>query len=277
MLTEVVGESLTKAAEVGSRIVESASKAVETAAELSEQTSEVAGEAVDVSLNEVRNAGDVILEPELDQIKEQSLTSLIARNNELPSSLVTNQELSEEDGLPELENKSDQTLKEAIENVEDPTVKEGLTVEQKAQIIKETGWPPEIVENIGSMEQYEIYKDANLKFTEINGRPCLVKDIDMNYVSPSTIDINNPEGLTNRQLLEKGRAPYDAKTNEAIELHHIGQDYNSPFAELCENSEHGDGNDSTLHPKRIESWRQNLSLKNRYNNIDRPRHWKARV
>ncbi len=147
------------------------------AAELSEQASEVAGEAVDVSLSEVRNAGDVILKPELDQIKEQPLSSLIARNNELPSSLVTNQELSKGDGLPELANMSDQVVKETIENVEAPTINEGLSVEQKAQIIKETGWPPVIVEHIGSMEQYEIYKDADLKFMEINGRPWITCQI----------------------------------------------------------------------------------------------------
>ena len=29
-----------------------------------------------------------------------------------------------------------------------------------------------------------------------------------------------------------------------------------PFAELCANSEHGDGKDAILHDKKVESWRQ---------------------
>ena len=92
----------------------------------------------------------------------------------------------------------------------------------------------------------------------------------MDYVDPKT-------GLTNRQLMEKGRAPIDAKTGERIELHHMGQDYDSPLAELCENSEHGDGKDAILHDKKIESWRQDPEKKNYYNNVQRPNHWKARA
>ena len=120
------------------------------------------------------------------------------------------------------------------------------------------------------MDQYEVYKNAGLHEEEINGRKCLVKDIDMDYVDPKT-------GLTNRELMEKGRTPIDAKTGEPIELHHMGQDFNSPFAELCANSEHGDGKDAILHDKKVESWRQDPEKKNYYNNVQRPNHWKARA
>lgn len=51
----------------------------------------------------------------------------------------------------------------------------------------------------------------------------------------------------------------------------------SPFAELCANSEHGDGKDAILHDKKIESWRQDPEKKNQYNNVQRPNHWKARA
>lgn len=147
--------------------------------------------------------------------------------------------------------------------------KTGLTEEQKALIIKETGWPAEITDCIESMEQYEIYKEAGLEAVEIDGRPCLVKDIDMDYIDTKT-------GLTNRELMKKGRSPIDAKTGEKIELHHMGQGFDSPFAELCENSEHGDGKDIILHDKKIESWRQDAEQKNQYNNVQRPNHWVAR-
>ncbi|MEI3305619.1 MAG: HNH/ENDO VII family nuclease [Dysosmobacter sp.] len=120
------------------------------------------------------------------------------------------------------------------------------------------------------MEQYEVYKNAGLHEAEINGRKCLIKDIDMDYVDPKT-------GLTNRELMEKGRPPIDAKTGETIQLHHMGQDFNSPFAELCANSEHGDGKDAILHDKKAESRRQDTEKKNKYNNVQRPNHWKARA
>ena len=148
--------------------------------------------------------------------------------------------------------------------------KTGLAENEKAEIIKETGWPAEIVNCIESMDQCEVYKNADLHEAEIDGRKCLVKNIDMDYVDPKT-------GLTNRELMEKGRAPIDAKTGESIELHHMGQNFNSPFAELCANSEHGDGKDAILHDKKVESWRQDPEKKNQYNNIQRPNHWKARA
>ena len=119
------------------------------------------------------------------------------------------------------------------------------------------------------MDQYAVYKNAGLHEAEIDGRKCLVKDIDLDYVDPKT-------GLTNRELMEKGRSPYDAATGEKIELHHMGQKHDGPFVELCENSEHGDGNHECLHPNKEGSFRNDPELKNQYN-YERAQHWKARV
>ena len=159
---------------------------------------------------------------------------------------------------------------ESLEQQTDSDVEEqfGLTDEEKARIKEETGWSDEIIDHIDSMEQYEIYKNADLEEREVNGRPCLCKKIDMDYVDPKT-------GMTNRQLMAKGRSPIDAKTGEKIELHHMGQDFNGPFVELCADSEHGDGNQKTLHPKN-ESWRRDDQKKTEYNNKQKPSHWKTR-
>ena len=57
------------------------------------------------------------------------------------------------------------------------------------------------------MEQYEIYKNAGLYEAEINGRKCLIKDIDMDYVDPKT-------GMTNRERLAhrpRSLSPIDKK------------------------------------------------------------------
>ena len=149
--------------------------------------------------------------------------------------------------------------------------KSELTSEQRGQIESETHWSSEIVDNIRSVDEYEkVYKPADLHEEKVDGRTCLVKNIDMDYVSPKT-------GLTNREAMAKGMSPCDAKTGERLELHHMGQNYDAPLAELCENSEHGDGNDKILHDKNVESWRNDPQLKNQYQNVDRPNHWKERA
>ena len=146
-----------------------------------------------------------------------------------------------------------------------------LTSEQKEQIKNETHWSGEVIDNIRSMDEYEkVYKPADLYEQKVDGRTCLVKNIDMDYVSPKT-------GLSNREAMAKGASPLDAKMGEKLELHHMGQNYDAPLAELCENSEHGDGNDKILHDKNTESWRNDTQLKNQYQNVDRPNHWKERA
>lgn len=127
----------------------------------------------------------------------------------------------------------------------------------------------EVNDRMTSKEELEVYQNAELKETTVNDRTCLIRDIDLDYVDQKS-------GMTNRQLMEKGRSPYDAKTGERIELHHIGQEYDSPFAELTADSEHGQFY-SVLHTKETESWRNDEQKSNHYNNVDRPQHWKARA
>lgn len=143
-----------------------------------------------------------------------------------------------------------------------------LSDKQKVQIKEETGWSEEIVEHIDNMDQYDIYKGADLHELEIDGRKCLCKNIDMNFVDPKT-------GKTNKELMEQGKAPIDSKTGEKIELHHMQQDFEGPFAELT-STEHGGINDTILHDKNKESFRNDPEKNNQYNNIDRPNHWKER-
>lgn len=154
-------------------------------------------------------------------------------------------------------------------NYDNGTEKSELTFEEKNMIARETGWSSEVINHIYDMAQYRIYKNANVHEIEINGRKCLCKDIDLDYVDPKT-------GKTNRQLMSDGRAPIDTKTGERIELHHMGQKYDSPLCELCENSEHGGENYAILHRKKT-SWRQDKTLANKYCNHDMPQHWKERV
>ena len=144
-----------------------------------------------------------------------------------------------------------------------------ITEGEKTKIKEETGWSDEIIKHINSWGEYKIYKEAGLREVIINERPCLIKNIDLDYTDPKT-------GKTNRELMEEGRSPIDSKTGEKIEIHHMGQDPNAPFVELSE-SEHGDGNHSILHPNQENSWRNDKELNNEYNNKQKPEHWKERL
>lgn len=176
---------------------------------------------------------------------------------------------TEASAFKEIKPETNMTVSEAKAFIDDLfKEKQGLSRLEKLRIKLETGWSDTVIDHIESKEQHEIYEKAGLHEEIINGRPCLCKEVDMNYIDPKT-------GMTNRELMAKGRSPIDAKTGERIELHHMGQGYDAPFAELCADSEHGDGNYSVLHTKSEGSWRNNQDLKNQYNNIDRPNHWKA--
>lgn len=176
---------------------------------------------------------------------------------------------TEASAFKEIKPETNMTVSEAKAFIDDLfKEKQGLSRLEKLRIKLETGWSDTVIDHIESKGQREIYEKAGLHEEIINGRPCLCKEVDMNYIDPKT-------GMTNRELMAKGRSPIDAETGERIELHHMGQGYDAPFAELCADSEHGDGNYSVLHTKSEGSWRNNQDLKNQYNNIDRPNHWKA--
>lgn len=117
----------------------------------------------------------------------------------------------------------------------------GLTDVEKNKIKEETGWSDEIIDNIASMEEYEIYKNAGLKEVEIGGKPALIRD-DIDW------DQTDEKGKTNAERIKEGKPPLD-KDGNAIELHHIGQHADSPLAELTWDEHRGVGNDGILHNK----------------------------
>lgn len=177
-------------------------------------------------------------------------------------------EIEEVTNDTESEDKADKN--ESAEGDESATQESIESQFERAEINEKSNYSDEVNEKISSVEELEVYKKANLKEENIDGRTCLVRDdIDMEYVDPKS-------GMTNQELMEKGRSPYDAKTGERIELHHIGQDYDSPLAELTEDTEHGYYY-SALHTKEGESWRNDSQKNNHYNNVERPNHWKSRV
>lgn len=149
----------------------------------------------------------------------------------------------------------------------------GLTDYDKMKIKEISGWSDEIINNIHNMKQYEILKNAGLEEVEINGRKCLIKkNIDLNFV--------DEDGLTNKDRISRGLAPIDSKTGNPIELHHLGQNIDSPLVELTKDEhrtgeyEYGKKNQSLWHDNTIET---KVHGEGSFWDKERKDHWKTRA
>lgn len=116
----------------------------------------------------------------------------------------------------------------------------GLTMNEAALIQKESKWPVEIIKNIHSKAEYDIYKQADLVPVKLeNGELAFVRQIDWNYVDEF--------GRTNAErVLKYNIAPAD-ENGVSYDLHHIGQKADSPLAILKYPEHHGKGNFKVLH------------------------------
>ncbi len=122
-------------------------------------------------------------------------------------------------------------LKKATEN--------GLTMNAAAMIQKESKWSLDAIKNIHSIDEYNIYKDANLVPTKLpDGEFVFLRQIDWT--------LTDAYGRTNVQRVAANLAPVDA-TGTPFELHHMGQRADSPLAILSWAEHHSSGNYSVLH------------------------------
>lgn len=119
----------------------------------------------------------------------------------------------------------------------------GLTMNQVAIIQKETGYPMELISQIKTIEEYNVYKEAGLYTKMVNGKLALVRNIDLDFVS----ELPNGERVTNLLRMQKGYAPIDPLTEKPYQLHHIGQSVDSPLAILSSTEHTGAGNNGILH------------------------------
>lgn len=131
-------------------------------------------------------------------------------------------------------------------------------------VLQEQGYSDDVIENIGSEEEAEIYQNADLEGKSINGKDALIRQ-DIN------LDQKDAFGDTNLERMEKGKAPLDAE-GKPYELHHIGQKADSPLAELTRSEHMGGGNNKILHDVKKESEINRTDF-----NKERSEHWKARA
>ena len=107
-----------------------------------------------------------------------------------------------------------------------------LTATQIAKLQKTSGLPIEVLSKIETIDEYNVLTQAGLKAKMIGQRLGMIRDIDINYVSPQSITSKYPNGRSNFELMQAGLAPFDPITDTRYELHHIGQTMLSPLAIL---------------------------------------------
>lgn len=102
----------------------------------------------------------------------------------------------------------------------------GLTMNEAAIIQKESGFPLDMIKEFHSMEEYQVFRDANLKPMMVGGKSALVKtDIDLTKL--------DSKGRTNLERMRQGLAPQDSN-GISYELHHVGQRKDGTLAILSD-------------------------------------------
>lgn len=104
-----------------------------------------------------------------------------------------------------------------------------FTMNQYAQIQQETGYPLDVIKQFHTMDEYQAFRNANLKPTVVGNKTALVKtDIDLTKV--------DAKGRTNLERMKQGLAPQDSN-GVSYELHHVGQKKDGTLA-IMSQAEH---------------------------------------
>lgn len=140
----------------------------------------------------------------------------------------------------------------------------GLTLNEAAKVQKESKWPAEVISKLKSVDEYDLYKNAGLRSTKINGKTILSRDIDYQA------KFKKADGSfeTNLERMLDGRAPLDP-TGKPYELHHVNQENDGVLAILTEKEHRSKGNYGTLH----ESGRSSEIIRDDFNGV-RKQFWK---
>lgn len=139
-------------------------------------------------------------------------------------------------------------------------------IDDRNKINENSDYSNEVNKKIKSLEELKVYQNEGLVESIVNDRMVL-KD---NSINPNLVD---EKGRTNLQRMEKGLAPID-ENGKPYNLHHIGQNADSPLAELKDDIHKK--NDVILHDK---SKPTEVHGSNSEVNWDKERsdHWKARA
>jgi len=175
--------------------------------------------------------------------------------------------VGEHEGLTELTRDID-IIDIDIDKLDEPlkTVDTPLTElsDEMRETLRDNGYSEDVIERIGSEQEAQIYLDAGLECESVNGKDVLVQP----DINPDQVD---ELGRTNLERMEKGLPPQDAD-GKPYQLHHIGQNADSPLAELTQSEHMGGGNNKILHDVTKESEIDRGDFK-----TERIDHWKQRA
>ena len=115
----------------------------------------------------------------------------------------------------------------------------GWSMNEAAQIQRESGYPLDVIKGFRTMEQYEVCQKAGLVPKMVNGKMALIRQIDLDFVDAM--------GNTNLERMQKGLAALDPATGEEYQLHHIGQKMDSTLSILTEAEHMQNGNNQIWH------------------------------
>lgn len=137
----------------------------------------------------------------------------------------------------------------------------GLTLNQAAKIQMDTKWTSNTIRQLKSIDEYGVYKKANLKEVNIDGQVLLLKnDLDLNFKS----ELEGKE-VTNLERMLKGNSPIDPSTGKSYHLHHIGQKSDGTLAMLTEKEHLGNASILNTPGKTTEIDRKTFnSFKNKF-------------
>lgn len=140
----------------------------------------------------------------------------------------------------------------------------GLTMNQAAKVQKESKWPAEVIAKLKSFDEYDLYKNAGLRSTKLNGKAVLSRDIDFK----AKFEKADGSFETNLDRMLDGRAPLDP-TGKPYELHHVNQENDGVLAILTRKEHRGKGNYGTLH----ESGKSSEIIRDDFDEV-REQFWK---
>ncbi|GAA0127531.1 hypothetical protein UT300019_34370 [Clostridium sp. CTA-19] len=121
----------------------------------------------------------------------------------------------------------------------------------------------------------KVYNPVEFNGTfKVNGE---VRDVSRRVYQRGDIDINyydKDSGLTNLQLMKKGRAPIDSD-GKSIQLHHLTQQESGAMVEILEGTHQKYTNQLHGLVGEGESFRNNPILEKQYNKF-RSKYWRSR-
>ena len=139
------------------------------------------------------------------------------------------------------------------------------------EIVSESKYSAKVNKYISSVGELRFYQKLGLKEQMVTRISLVQSNIDLM--------LKDDMGVSNYERMKEGRGPVlEADGDSGMELHHLMQMYEAPFAELTHDQHARPGAGVVLHPsgKKEESWRADVE-KVRSFDIERVRHWRKRV